>query len=87
MSAARLFTIRVNRTLLNRLCHCANRSLKIFFHTVLNQPQGEIGAVMAIRTFGDYSRWHSHLHIIVADGLFLSNGSFHVMPKIDLKPL
>ncbi len=56
---------------------------------MLNQPQGDIGAVMTIQTFGDYGRWrwHPHLHIIVADGLFVQNGSFRVMPKFDLKPL
>jgi hypothetical protein len=81
------YHFKYNRKLLTRLCHCANRSLKTFFRTALNQPQGEIGAVMAIQTFGDYGRWHPHLHIIVADGLFLLNGSFYVMPKVDLKPL
>lgn len=78
---------KYNRKLLTKLCHCANRSLKQFFRAALNLPKGEIGAVMAIQTFGDYGRWHPHLHIIVADGLFLENGSFYVMPKIDLKPL
>jgi len=78
---------KYNRQLLTKLCHCANRSLKHFFRTALDLPQGEIGAVMAIQTSGDYGRWHPHLHIIVADGLFLQNGSFHVMLKIDLQPL
>ena len=26
--------------------------------------------------FGDYARWHSHLHALVADGLFLESGYF-----------
>ena len=42
---------------------------------------------MAIQSFGDYARWHSHLHALVADGLFLESGYFFVMPKVDLRPL
>ena len=42
---------------------------------------------MAIQTFGDYGRWHPHLHVIVADGLFMPGGVFHVMPKVDVQPL
>ena len=29
---------------------------------------------MTIHTFGDYCRWHPHVHGIVADGLFYGNG-------------
>ena len=78
---------KYNRKLLSKLCHCANFSLKHFFRTALNMPTGDIGAVMAIQTFGDYGRWHPHLHVIVADGLFTESGSFYVMPKVDLVPL
>jgi hypothetical protein len=45
------------------------------------------GVVMAIQSFGDYARWHPHLHALVADGLFLESGYFFVMPKVDLRPL
>jgi hypothetical protein len=72
--------------LLSKLCNCANRSLTTFFKTVLNTKTGKPGTVTAIQTFGDYGRWHPHLHLLVADGLFMPNGSFHVMPEIDLKP-
>jgi len=42
---------------------------------------------LAIQSFGDYSRWHPHLHALVADGLFTESGYFYVMPKVDLRPL
>ncbi|MCK4603144.1 MAG: transposase [Deltaproteobacteria bacterium] len=32
--------------------------------------------MMVIHTFGDYARFHPHLHAIVADGLFRKNGTF-----------
>ena len=78
---------RYDRKLLTRLCQCANRSLIRFFRTALNTKQGQLGTVTAIQTFGDYGRWHPHLHLLVADGLFMSNGSFHVMPDVGLRPL
>jgi hypothetical protein len=78
---------KYDRKLLSRLCHCANRSLITFFKTVLNTKTGTLGTVTAIQTFGDYGRWHPHLHLLVADGLFMPNGSFYVMPDINLKPL
>ncbi len=40
-----------------------------------------------IQIFGDYARWHPHIHAIVADGLFRRNGVFYVMPKTSLKLL
>ena len=45
------------------------------------------GMVMVIHTFGDYARFHPHLHAIVASGLFRPNGTFHCLPKRDLKAL
>jgi hypothetical protein len=55
--------------------------------TVLDTKTGKPGTVTAIQTYGDYGRWHPHLHLLVADGLFMPNGSFYVMLNIDLKPL
>ncbi len=37
---------------------------------------------MVIQTFGDYARWHPHLHALVADGLFLESGYFYVMRMV-----
>jgi len=42
---------------------------------------------MVIHTFGDYARFHPHLHAIVADGLFRPNGTFYCLPKTELKEL
>ncbi len=53
----------------------------------LGKKTGIPGVVVAIQSFGDYARWHPHLHALVADGLFLESGYFFVMPKVDLRPL
>lgn len=42
---------------------------------------------MAIHTFGEYLDFHPHLHALVADGLFVDSGLFHVMPDVSLAPL
>ncbi len=76
-----------NRKLLSKLCQCAQKSLLAYLRTVLGLKDGILGSVMAIQTFGDYARWHPHIHSITADGLFRSSGVFHVMPKVSTKPL
>ena len=50
-------------------------------------PEGTTGVVMAIHTFGEYLDFHPHLHALVADGLFVDSGLFHVMPDVSLAPL
>ncbi len=76
-----------NRKLLGKLSQCAVKSLTKFFQLTLCKKTGIPGVVVAIQTFGDYARWHPHLHGLVADGLFLESGYFFVMPKVDLRPL
>jgi len=72
---------KYDRELLTQLCHCANESLGMFFRTVLGLNDGILGMIMVIHTFGDYARFHPHLHAIVADGLLRPNGTFNACPK------
>lgn len=58
-----------------------------FFRTALGLDDSVCGAVMTIQTFGDYAKWHPHIHSIVADGLFRRSGMFYVMPKLNITPL
>ncbi len=76
-----------DRKLLGKLSQCASKSLTQFFRLNLGKKTGIPGIVVAIQSFGDYARWHPHLHALVADGLFLESGYFFVMPKVDLRPL
>ena len=52
-----------------------------FLRTSLGLPEGVLGIVMAIHTFGEYLDFHPHLHALVADGLFARSGVFHVIPR------
>jgi hypothetical protein len=54
--------------------------------TRLALPDGKLGAIAAVHTFGDYLIFHPHLHVLAADGLFTPDGRFHCMPAEDLAP-
>ncbi|MBM3863089.1 MAG: transposase, partial [Verrucomicrobia bacterium] len=78
---------RKRRTLLAHLFHCAMETLIAAFRAQLQLPDGRIGAIAAVHTFGDYLIFHPHLHVLVADGLFAPDGSFHYLPEGDIGPL
>ncbi|MFQ5835444.1 MAG: transposase zinc-binding domain-containing protein [bacterium] len=79
---------KYDRALLTRLCHSAYESLLLFLTKTIGLKDGVPGVVMTIHTFGDYAdKFHPHIHALVSDGLFAKNGTFYVMPKVDLKPL
>ena len=76
-----------DRKLLGKLSQCAAKILTQVLKVAMGMKHGIPGIIVAIQTFGDYARWHPHLHAMVADGLFLESGYFFVMPKVDLRPL
>ena len=78
---------RNNRELLKRLCKAANECLLEYLRQVTHKPDGQLGMVMTIHTFGEYMGFNCHLHDLVADGLFSPNGMFYVAPKVSTKPL
>lgn len=58
-----------------------------FLRQVTHKPDGQLGMVMTIHTFGEYMGYNCHLHALVADGLFRPGGMFYVAPKVSTKPL
>jgi transposase-like protein len=78
---------RNNRWLLKQLCKIANECLLEFLRQVTHKPDGQLGMVMTIHTFGEYMGFNCHLHALVADGLFSPSGMFYVAPKVSTKPL
>ena len=78
---------RFNRDLLKELCRIARDCLTDYQREILQLPDGIAGAVMALHTFGEYLDFHPHLHALVADGLFLRGGWFHVLPESGIRPL
>jgi uncharacterized Zn finger protein (UPF0148 family) len=61
---------RKRRQLLSHFFHTATETLRDAFRTRLNLPDGKLGAIAAVHTFGDYLIFHPHLHVLAAVGLF-----------------
>ncbi|MEI8353046.1 MAG: transposase [Lentisphaerota bacterium] len=80
-------TEKQRRALLKDYCRIAHESLLEYMQTALDLPDGLPGIVMCIHTFGEYLDFHPHLHALLADGLFMRDGLFHVMPEVDIQPL
>ena len=80
-------TFRLLACVTQQLCLAVRESLRLYFRESLNLPDGEVGLIMVIQTFGDYLNFHPHIHVLAADGLFRKSGLFHVMPNRDIKPL
>jgi len=76
-----------DRKLLGKLSQCAASCLTRFFRITLGKNLGIPGIALAIQTFGDYAKWHPHIHALVADGLFTETWIFYVMPRVDIRPL
>ncbi len=77
---------RTKIDLLHLLFKTATETLQEIFRDRLNLPDGKLGAIAAVHTFGDYLIFHPHLHVLAADGLFTPDGRFHRMPAEDLAP-
>ena len=64
-----------HRHLLKRLCTLAHESLREYFRTALDCPEGVPAIIMTLHTFGEYLDFHPHIHALVADGLFVRPAS------------
>ena len=71
---------RKRRKLLDHLFTTAIESLRDWMRARLELPDGQLAAVAAVQTFGDYLNFHPHLHVLAASGLVDREGRFHVLP-------
>ena len=53
----------------------------------LDLPGGQLAAIAAVQTFGDYLGFHPHLHVLGANGLVDSENYFHLMPDESMESL
>jgi Putative transposase len=49
-------------------------------------PSG-VGIVVSVATSGDLLQWHVHLHVLVTDGAFSDDGTFHPLAASDAEAL
>ncbi len=71
---------RFERRLLGELCRVAWGVVRSVFQSVSGHPKSVPGMIGAIQTFGDLIHSHPHIHSLVAEGVFLSDGTYVTRP-------
>ena len=75
---------KYDRKLLGALSRCFYLALKELFQDGAADRQARPGMIASLQTYGDDpTRFHPHLHCLVADGLLLPDGSFIPIPRPD----
>ena len=78
---------RKRRKLLHHLFTVAMESLRDWMRIRLDLPDGQLAAVAAVQSFGDYLVFHPHLRVLAATGLVDRRNRFHLMPVESIEPL
>ncbi|MGB6000365.1 MAG: transposase zinc-binding domain-containing protein, partial [Thermoanaerobaculia bacterium] len=82
----RLF-FRYDRKLLGELAFCAWRALKLYFDISFDGAEVTPGAVGFLQASGELLNFHPHVHILMTDGGFRPDGSFHHLPRFNSRHL
>ncbi|MEQ9825895.1 MAG: transposase [Puniceicoccaceae bacterium] len=72
---------------LSVLCKVVVQLLSDWIREQSGLPDGKVGIILAIHSFGDYLAFHPHIHIIATAGVFDGNGTFQLTPIGDLPSL
>jgi hypothetical protein len=76
------------RRLLSLLSRCAHDCVQRAARAHFDDPSLSVGTVAALQTFGSYAaNFHPHVHAIVTDGAFASDGRFERMGAWDAAAL
>ena len=73
---------RYDREVLGKLCRAAYDTVRDVYGLEVDGDCGVPAMVGAVQTFGDLIHWHSHIHAIVAEGVFTGSGHFVHIPCI-----
>ena len=74
---------RYDRRLLGDLAACAWRAIRLYFKVYYDDDSILPGAVGFIATAGEFLGWNPHLHILLTDGGFLTDGTFRHLLYFD----
>ena len=77
---------RFDRSLLKELPKLASLVVKEVYQAVLDRDDVIPGMIAAVQTFGELAHFHPHVHALVTDGAFTSDGNFVPLPKIAVEP-
>ena len=69
------------------LFQIAMESLRDWMRIRLDLPDGQLVAVAAVQTFGDYLVFHPHPHVLAITGLVDRKNRCHLMPVESIEPL
>ena len=72
-----------DRKLLAKLSQCGWKAIKTFLKSASSYDDAVPGVSISVHTSGDFLNFHPHLHAIVSDGCFLTDGSFQTAPGFD----
>ncbi len=74
---------RYDRKLLGELAGCAWRATRLYLLAAFDSDDIKPGAVGFIQTSGELLRFHPHIHLLLADGAWLPDGSFRHLLYFD----
>jgi len=75
---------RYDRTLLGDLAGCAWRALRLWVLACFDDEAAASGAVGFIQTAGELLNFHPHIHLLITDGVFSTDGTFERFPYVDV---
>jgi hypothetical protein len=78
---------RFDRRLLGELPGCAWRALRLYLAAAFDRHDLTPGAIGFLQTAGELLGWHPHLHVLLADGGWLPDGSFRHLLYLDSSQL
>jgi hypothetical protein len=71
------------RRLLGEIARVAARTVTAAIRTLTGEQDLAVGIVACLQTHGSRANWHPHLHLLVTDGGFRSDGTFVSWPAHD----
>ena len=74
---------RYDRTLMGDLAGCAWRALRLWVLACFDDETAVPGAVGFIQTSGELLNFHPHIHLLITDGVFSTDGTFDRFPHFD----
>jgi hypothetical protein len=69
-----------DRRLLAKLSKCGWNVIRPYLKSAVLDGDAIPGASIAVHTYGDFLNFNPHIHAIVSDGCFLSDGTFQMAP-------
>ena len=72
-----------DRKLLTKLSRCAWKVLNLYLTQDLSYDDAKAGAAIAVQSFGDFQKFHPHLHVLATDSCFYNDAAFIVCSPPD----